>query len=570
MFATVSAWCLALAIGQAPQGEANRLNAIPSDVQIVARLRGLQPARDDLVKMLEAMSPNLAAMAGPTIDRGVKSARDRFGKTLASAPLLIAVRLPAPVPQGVPPKIAVLVDTDDYAGLIKAIAGDDKPEKKAGGVDSFKDPNGAPMFAAKGPGFAAVGTDEKFLAEIVRPKNDVLSQVITGEARERLFEGELGIYLNLAAIQKQFGDQIDQARDAMMKQIEQQGKGNPAGDLGKSFGEAVFKAFKSADGLVFNFDFAPAGLIIRGDATLKKDTEAFKKLATSKTGDAAGLSKLPANLSNFTFIRVSPGGSDAMLRAGVTLMLSTAEKDTESFRKATALMKEAGAREGYVATVVNVEKPMSLGITVFDDPRKGVEAMLADLKTVREGKGLVKDVETVSTIKTYRGFELHEVHVTLDLDKFAKMTENNPAAAAIPKPPEKTTSWFGTDGKVVLNVGAPTWEEARARIDSYLDGKGTIGEEKGFQAARKLLPSQVGAIFLFGAQAFVGDFIKGMALGMGKELKIPKLPGSPVFFGVSLSPTSTGYHFRLVVPNDVGPIIEQGVLPILQQGKVQQ
>ena len=303
--------------------------------------------------------------------------------------------------------------------------------------------------------------------------------------------------MNLAAIQAQYGDQIEQARQGMLKQLDQQGEGNPALAAGKSIGDTIFKAFKNAGGLALSVDFAPAGLIVRGDAILKKDSEAIKKLATAKTGDASALGKLPASLSNFTFIRVSPGGSDAMLRAGATLMMSGAAKESESFRKATALMSEAGVREGYVAAVVNVEKPLSLAITVFDNPRKGVEAMLADLKAVKEAKGLIKDVEIVSKTKSYRGFELHEVHVTLDLDKFSKMLENNPAAAASPKPPEKSNSWFGTDGKVVLNVGAPTWEEAKSRIDSYLDGKGTIGKVKGFQAARKLLPTQVGSIFLF-------------------------------------------------------------------------
>ena len=123
MFAAISAWCLALAIGQAPQNEVKRLDAIPSDVQIVVRFRGLQPARDDLIKMLEAMSPNLAAMGKPSIDNALKSASDRLGKTLASAPMLFAVRLPAAVPQGIPPKIAILAESNDYDGAMKARRG---------------------------------------------------------------------------------------------------------------------------------------------------------------------------------------------------------------------------------------------------------------------------------------------------------------------------------------------------------------------------------------------------------------------------------------------------------------
>lgn len=573
MFATISAWCLALTIGQAqaPRAETDRLDAIPDDVQIVARLRGLQQARDDLSKMLEASAPNLSALALPTIDGGLTSARQRLGETLSTTPVWIAVRLSAPG-RGDSPKIAVLTEPDDYAGMIKALRGDAESKKTESGADSFPGPNGMTWFAREGTGFHLIGNDEKFLAEIARTRDANRRRALSAETRKRLTEGELGLYFNLGAIQKLYGEQIGQARETLSKRLEGSGEGNPAVGLGKAMTDMGFKAFESAESLTLSIDFSTSGLIVSGDAALKKNSEISGRAAASKGVDAAGLGKLPATLSNYSFLRAGPGSTDAWFRAGASLFLSDSDKKSESYRKASALMREAGPREAYAASVVNLEKPLSFGVTVFDHPQKAVEAVLADVRSLKEtqGKGWVKNVEVASRTTRYRGFELREVRLTLDLGKFADLAAKSPVASALPKPSEKNVSWFGTDGKRFLNVGAPTWDEAKSLIDSYLDGKETLAAVKGFQQARKLLPAEVGALFLFQAQSLIRDFAKGMAIGMGRKPNVPELPDDPVFIAASAGPTGPGYHFRLVVPNDVGPVIERGILPVLQGGGVRQ
>ena len=60
---------MAAAIGQSP-AEAGWLKSVPADVDVVIHAKGLRSTRDDLARMLEAMSPNLARMAGPRSTKG--------------------------------------------------------------------------------------------------------------------------------------------------------------------------------------------------------------------------------------------------------------------------------------------------------------------------------------------------------------------------------------------------------------------------------------------------------------------------------------------------------------------
>ena len=51
MFAHISLWILAATLAQAPP-EADWLKAVPADVDVALRSRGLEATRDDLLAML--------------------------------------------------------------------------------------------------------------------------------------------------------------------------------------------------------------------------------------------------------------------------------------------------------------------------------------------------------------------------------------------------------------------------------------------------------------------------------------------------------------------------------------
>src|SRR4051812_48163539 len=93
MFASLVPLCLAAALGQAP-GDSAWLKAVPADVAVVARVRSLNSSRDDLLKMLEAMSPNASALAKPQIEQGLTIFSGMYGKAAVEQPLMAILRLP--------------------------------------------------------------------------------------------------------------------------------------------------------------------------------------------------------------------------------------------------------------------------------------------------------------------------------------------------------------------------------------------------------------------------------------------------------------------------------------------
>ena len=89
----VSLW-MAAALGQAPAGEAAWLKSVPADVAAVVRVKALETGRDDLMKMLESMSGNAAAMAKGPIDQGMETFTAMHGKPAAQHPFFTILRLP--------------------------------------------------------------------------------------------------------------------------------------------------------------------------------------------------------------------------------------------------------------------------------------------------------------------------------------------------------------------------------------------------------------------------------------------------------------------------------------------
>ncbi|MBX6313621.1 MAG: hypothetical protein IRY99_11995, partial [Isosphaeraceae bacterium] len=131
---------LAVVLGQAgsPAADTTLLKAVPADAEVVLRVRSVEAARGDLSKMLEAMSPSAAEALKPMLDQGIGMFTTQYGEKAAQSPWLAIMKLPKPDAEGMPP-YAVLVQTEDYAGVQKSLAGgkDVQPKKQPGGYDTI-------------------------------------------------------------------------------------------------------------------------------------------------------------------------------------------------------------------------------------------------------------------------------------------------------------------------------------------------------------------------------------------------------------------------------------------------
>ena len=551
---------LATAMGQTAPAEASWLKSIPADVAVAARVKAPETVRDDLLTMIEKMSPNAAALVRPQIEQGLTIFSAQYGDPAVKYPFFAVFRLPAP---GEAPPWAVLVEADDYPAVLKSVSGKaDATPKSMGGYDSFEKADGQTWYGAKGAGFVAFGPDEALVKGISKP-SAALDEKISADHKARLLGGDLGVYVNVAALQAQYSDQIEQGRQAFMGVLDQAGgqmPGNMSESLKSLYGR-MFDSLKVGEALSFNLDFDPDALDVSAFTTVKPGTPAAESLADAEPGTAPALGNLPADATTFVYFKLSPDALASLQKLGFSFM--GGGKPSPEMEKGLALSREAGVTESYAALSGNSFRDTNINVSMPEDPAKAVEGALLTSKSLAGGEGMVKAVQVVPETQSYKGFTFHELKTTIDLEKM-----NLPGGADAAQKMfggDTVTSWLGSNGTTMLTIAAPTFAEAKPLIDSVLSGQGSIGSAPSFQAIRKALPKDVNALFLLQAQGLVRQVAKQIGMVAGKAPDVPAdMPKEPAFLGGALTVTPKGYSLRFRVPSNVGPVLERGLVPVIQ------
>ena len=473
--------------------------------------------------------------------------------------------------------------------MLKAVSGGKevpplKPQD--GGYDAFDSPQGdGTWYAAKGPGFVAFGPDETLVAAVARPGEESLEKALTPALARPFLAGDVGLYVNAAALSTRFADQIDKARQGLMAALDQAGQqmGNAASmDAAKMIYGGLFDRLKEADALTLDVDFAAEGLHLAGALAVKADSDAAKAISASRTGTAADLGKFPADSAFYIYMNMDARSFDRLQGMGMR-MLNPGGKATPAIDRAMARFREVGQVESIGASTI-AKGMRAVNVMNVADPKEFISAvqdMLLAMKGDEGSPGIYKDVKIDADVETHRGFTFNHAVARVDLDKMAKLGGNTPAGAMTMKSMldgDSLSYWLGTDGKRVIQVMTPTWEDAEARIDAFLDGDAGIGTTPGYQAVRSLLPEQASLLMLVNAQGMVRMLASQFAAALNKpDLKPPgDLPEEPALLGFSLTPRRpTGYEFHFVLPSRVGPVFETGLVPLFegmrgQAGKVEE
>ncbi len=578
MLVPLSMWFLAAALGQSPApvaADAGWLKAIPANVDVAVRVRGVDATHADLMAMLKIMSPALAERAEQHLTDHLAQFREKFGAAAAKTPWVGLVRIPAPGVEGKPP-FAILVLNDDYPGVLKSMQGGKDVELKhqEGGYDAFKTPSGEEAYAVKGSGFVAFGSDQALIAAITRPGEKTLDKALTPALTKQFLAGDVGVYVSAGALVARYSEQIDQARQTFMGALDMAGQ--QAGNAGtmntaKEIYGALFDSLKDAEALTLSIDVAGEGLSLGGVLTVKPNTALAKAGAQAVSGTAADLAGLPANDAFFVYMNMDASWVDRLQGMSIRMM-NPGGKPTPDQAKALALFGNLGRVE--TSGSVTFDGGMrNLNVTHVADPKRYIAACQANFQALKGSEGsssVYKDLKVESDVEKYQGFTFSHIAATFDFDKLAQLNPNNPAGAAAMKSMfggETMNSWLGTDGKRVFQVTAPNWNAAKAQVDTFLKGNAGIGTVAGFKSVRSCLPEQANLLALVSAQGLVRLFATQFAATLNKpDLKAPDdLPKEPALFGVSLTyrPPS-GYEFHLVVPSQVGPVFEKGLVPLFQ------
>ncbi len=572
MLVLVANFLLAAAVGQAAP-DAGWLKSVPVDADVVVHVRNIEGVRDDITAMLRAMSPALAQQVAPVIEQAVDQFTSRFSKHAARTEFLILARAVPPENPGQLPA-AVLVRAPNHEEVLKAVAGEGVDRKDEGdGLVSFPGADGGTWYATPGEGFTAFGPDRALVAAVAKPGEKTLSDAI-GDNATKLLGGDLGVYVNIAALTSRYEAQIDAARELFMALLDaagqQAGNGNAMGVAKKLYG-GMFDGVKIGESLVFHLDLDAAGLEVDGIATVKPDSKAARDLAEAPAPSGfETLGKLPAASGYFLHLDMNGEEITRMQNLGMSMMFPEGDV-TPEMKAALKTLKDLGRMRIDSASGFGGGME-SLSVTHTENPEAMVAATLANsqaMKTDRpEAMNFIKNVEIVEKAETHRGITFTRGTVTFDLDKLAKMSgpSGNRAMLEAMFGGDAIRTWYGIHEKSVLTVIAKDWDAAKARLDAYLDGKATLGETASYKAVAARLPKTASFVGLLSAQGLVQQLsTQFSAMLQNPNLKPPgDLPAEPALMGGAIQPVRDGFQFKAVVPSAVVPVLEKGLTPLLQ------
>jgi hypothetical protein len=539
-------------------GDQSSLAAVPADTPIVVQLRGFERVKERAAATIRTAAPDLGPMIIMQLDQHLKSVlqgRDLKGAA-KDGPIFIAFPTLDKLAEGGDEAApAVLVRVNNYAAFRDGIFTEE--ERKS----IQRDPAGYEMatvgdktvclldrkpFAVLTPNrslataYARAGRSDKGLA-------GKLSKAVAG----RLLDSDVAAYVDLAAVNKQFGDQIKAFRQLMEFAMQQaEAAGTPGLDKtqieqAKNVFNVLFQIIDDGTALIAAADFRPQGLALHLETRFGAETKTNQSLLKLKPGKLDEVGTLPAG--DMIYAQTEMDENTTKLLGGLANQLGGA--GGEAMLKTLGDLQAAGPQ----GSISAVSFPTA-GITVarFRDPARAVAAttkMFQALEADSTFQNLVLKgkPEFRADAEKHRGFTLNHVTVRYDIDKMLEkqVPDENMRAAmkdAMKKLlGESVQTWYGTDGKVVVTLTGTDWASARQRLDDYLDGK-SIAKDASYQQVRRELPAEESMIALIDAPRFavtMGEYITTMLKGMPVPFPVPTLkpvkPGAPAFIGMTLT-----------------------------------
>lgn len=479
------------------------LEQVPDTAPLVIHVKGIQGVHDRLVALMNNALPDVLNKYKAQIDGFFESGPDNAlkGRKLRGlnkdGPIfLLFTELPKPTDSGVP-KVAILLAVSDYKEFRKNILTEDEGKNvkdEGNGIESANMENTQTYFVDR-KGYAVV-TPDKDVADMFTKKITGLHSKLNKDQTAKLLASDFGIYVNMEAVNKEYGEQIKQAKQG----IEQVLAFAAAADesqrkLTERFKKAldpIFQTIEDMHTLTATFELRPGGLALNLHSDMKESSVTANLLQDARPVAFPELERLPRDRSYYLGIKTSAALYENLgsLISGIP---SAETKDSaELIKELTNALPNKLLSSGSF--------PLSgLDVHHYDDPNKAVAALLKMYSNMDPAANSLKSKPVVKkNAEKYGEFQLHSVQMSLDFDKMAEQAAAKGGDDAKKQLieamkgllGEKRTVWFGTDGKTLVSVTAPDWAAASKLLDQYSKGNDSAGEVKAFQDARKEMPKQ--------------------------------------------------------------------------------
>ncbi len=561
---------LVLAAAGRPAGAApapadrSSLAQVPATAPVVVYLRGAEGTKDRLVATLKAALPEVLPLIQPRLDELIKDGRD--GRKLAGVPkdgpiFLVFTELPKPGDK--PPRVAVVLAVNKYEEFRDNILKEDeRKELKSNGegVERTTLDNSKPIYFLDKKGYAVVTPNEEVANAFAKKQPGIDGKISRAQAA-RLVAGDVGVFVNLDTVGKEYADQIKQAKENIAAALDQAGQAVPGSqksgiDLLKKMVGPVFQAVEDSQGLVLTVEFRPGGFALHVQTELRNGSTTSSRLEGIKLSPFKGLDRMPPGQAVYTALQAG-GPVLESLGAAIAASAGGDAKEAKAIGEAIEQLGKAGP-----GTRLDTSALPTSGLQVwhFEDPKKAVAAQLKIFQAAEAGSGLeggtLKEKPVIKTsARKYGDFDFNSVEMAWDLDKMADQFAAGQAVAEENKKKmvdalkdilgEKTTVWFGTDGKEVLQVTAADWTVAEKILDRYFKGNRTAGDADAFRDVRKELPAEATMVGMMDVVQYlaalveVGKPLVGGFFPLPPNLRFPVKPDkeSPTYVGAAVALT---------------------------------
>jgi hypothetical protein len=531
-------------------GERGGLDQVPASAPIVVHLRGVEGTKDRIIALVKNALPEVAPQVEERLQSWWKDGIDgrKFRGLAKDGPVYLAF---TEVPKrGVnPPPFAVIAAVTSYTEFRDGFLKEDERKglkEVAKGIEKATEANGSSDIYFVNKKDFAVLTPTEDIAKAFAKKQAGLDGRLSKELAGKLLAADVGVYLAVDAFNKDYAEQIKQAKEAIdgvLKQAEENvGKSQKSSiDLARKALGPIFQAVEDSQGVLVTLEFRPSGLALHAQTEIKSGSATAKALAGAKPNAFAGLGRLPAGQLYYSGIQTGPALYKVL---GPFMFGAMAADDPDAAKKIQAATDEL-MQAGPGARIDGFSLPPA-GVQVYhyQDPAKAVDGQLKMLQAMSAGatlqSGMLKKKPVVKkNAQKYRDFELHSVHLEWDLEKMAEAS--GAGAGALPEEARKQLAegmkklmgsemnlWFGSDGKDNVTVIAKDWPAAEKLLDQYFKGEKKVGDVAAFREARKELPAEATVLALFDVvqyAAAVLDFVKPL-IGGAMPLP-PNFPAAP-------------------------------------------
>jgi hypothetical protein len=552
------------------------LGQIPAKAPVVIGIRGLKRTTERCLAMVKAALPDQAGAVQAFLENLMKRSQIG-GRPLQGlkedGPIFLVLQSLPRLDKLEMPSFGLLARVTDYKafrdGLLTAEERKSLSEDKTNGWEVAALAAGQVFFIPR-KDYAVVCLSQQAAAGFAKKEQGQgFAGTLPRQLGAKLLDSDLALYVDLAAVNKEYEQIIKAGKLALGGLIDPGGEEGGKLDQGQTemirgIYSALLQAADDSTYLFLSCDFRPQGLACHLSVGVAENSKTNQLLKTMKPSPLASLQALPAGFTTYTAVDFGPEAYKAFHPIMKNLLAAAGEKGDQASEKAVADalddLLDARPRELYSAARMGVARG-SLQIWQYADPDKGDAAQLRMFKALKEGTSFqfipLKGKAGVKTaVQPYRNVKLHSVLLKWDLEKLADSLLGSEDGSAMLKKfsGEGTTLWFGNVDKRSVQVQAADWKTASDYLDKYFKKEGVVGAgDKAFLEARSNLPKEATLVTLIHVPQY-GQYLaellhEAIRTQGAKRVKAPvagaKPPDSYLGIAVTLQPGTASFDLWL-------------------------